>query len=405
MIHKKRRACFLCDSETGKQLFEEEWEIVGVGRVGIGVRICSGCGLVLQDPVVPTNIMREYCSKLSNYTNPGRKGLPSKFKIGQVDRQLSFLTGYVPRTGSVFQVGCSDGYTLHRFKEAGWTVMGVDPSPSTIRIAKTLWGLDLEVGFFEDYPVHSNEKYDLIVLTHILEHTYTPAAILEKCASMLFPDGDLLIEVPALVEPNHWPPGYFSLEHLNYFSPQSMTNMLRLGGFGLHSESALRVDEQCPVLMCVARPEETGMKDHSIVSDFERALQVCNHYMQFDAGEWHRIDALLHKELRDAERMMIWGAGIHTSQLIARTNIRDYADIECIVDSDSQKRGLTLGKYPVKSPDQVRFDSQSLALVISSYASEEEIYNAIVNRPDLKAKVIRLYTDEGFASGKTCKEG
>ena len=166
------RACFLCGNTKGEQLFEENWEVVSIGSIRIGVRICSECGLVLQDPVAPPSVMFRYYEQLSNYRNPGRSGLPSKDRITAVDRQLAVLNRYVKVQGRALQVGCADGYTLHRFKQAGWSVAGVDPSPAAAEVAKTLWGLRTDVGFFEDYRPQGNSPYDLIILTHVLEHIY-----------------------------------------------------------------------------------------------------------------------------------------------------------------------------------------------------------------------------------------
>ena len=48
----QRRPCFLCGGTAGRQVFDETWDMVGIGPVRIGIRVCSDCGMVLQDPVV-----------------------------------------------------------------------------------------------------------------------------------------------------------------------------------------------------------------------------------------------------------------------------------------------------------------------------------------------------------------
>ena len=189
----------------------------------------------------------------------------------------------------------------------------------------------------------------------------------------------------------------YRFEHLNYFSPQSMTNMLKQAGFEMDSQIALTlVDDQYPKMTCVVHSEKMRTQAQSMVSDFETARQVCDNYLRMDAAQWRRMDAFLDEQLSGVKSVVIWGAGIHTSQLLARTNLGKYGTIDFIVDSDPQKWGSTLAGYVVKSPDDIRFDDRDLSIVISSYASEAEIYKAIVANlgADATAKIVRLYAEE-----------
>lgn len=391
MNHKERRACFICSGKTGHQLFEEKWGIVGVGCIEIGCRVCSGCGLVLQDPVVPRNMMDWYYSQLSNYTNPSRLGSPSKTTISHMNRQVSFLSRHLSRQGKAFQVGCSNGYTLHVLEQAGWSVNGIDISPTAINIARNVWGLELEVGDFDKYKPIDSDKYDLVVLTHVLEHLYDPIVTLKKIRQMLKPSGYLFIEVPALVNPDYWPPGYFSFEHLNYFSLRSITNILALSGYQVVGDIKLTIESiEYPVMTFLASPSlETY--DKCVKSDYKEAVAICQRYMQIDHRAWQRTDNVLRESLQKNTKVIIWGAGMHTSQLIARTGILGYGDVDFIVDSDPQKWGLMLGRLQVKNPNQIRH-GQGVAIVISSHASEEEIYRSIAHVEELGTRIVRLYS-------------
>lgn len=382
------RKCFICGSTEGESLFEENWDITGLGKINIGFRFCSNCGIVIQDPLAPPEKMNYFYTNISNYTNPGRDGMPSQDKIKAVDRQMSVLKKYQTKKGKVFQVGCSDGYTLYRFREDGWVPNGTDPSITSIKIAQKLYNLLLTTGVFEEYTPTKDEKYELILLTHILEHLYEPQIVLQKCSQIIEPSGCILIEVPVLINPEHWPPGYFSFEHVNYFSEQALKNLCNNNGFKIDEGSiTISPTQLYPVITCIAyvKNERTTLD----VSRKDEVLSMCKQYLDMEKLQWERIDCLLQKQLQNTENCIIWGAGIHTSQLLIRTNIEEYSNIEYIVDNDSQKWGLFLGNYKIISPEKY-FSQRSLSpIIISSYSSEKEIYNDLINK--VQANVIRLY--------------
>jgi len=90
------------------------------------------------------------------------------------------------------------------------------------------------------------------------------------------------------------------------------------------------------------------------------------------------------------DHTVIWGAGIHTSQLLARTRLEQHTGIDYLVDSDSSKWGLELGGYEVKNPDEIDYADPTLGIVISSFDSELEILRSLTSRSP-KAAVITLY--------------
>ncbi|MDP2718956.1 MAG: hypothetical protein Q8P44_03880 [Dehalococcoidia bacterium] len=108
---------------------------------------------------------------------------------------------------------------------------------------------------------------------------------------------------------------------------------------------------------------------------------------------WGRISKTLARILPFAGRVVIWGAGIHTSQLLARTPVLDLCHAEAIVDSDPQKWGKTISGIPVSSPADIR-PSSDLYIVISTFASEGEVYKATAHLRASGVKVVRLYSGD-----------
>jgi SAM-dependent methyltransferase len=77
----------------------------------------------------------------------------------------------------------------------------------------------------------TSERFDLIVIRHVLEHFEEPGSILHSLASRLTPQGALLIVVPNIdcigrkVFDVNW--SWFLPWHCNFFNPASLRTFLK----------------------------------------------------------------------------------------------------------------------------------------------------------------------------------
>ncbi|SDD58399.1 class I SAM-dependent methyltransferase [Kordiimonas lacus] len=385
-----RRSCFICGSTQGPVFLDRTMDVLGVGRQRMAYRACEGCGLVLQDPAVPHDTMLTYYQNYSNYTNAGRDGAPSERKTFIVEDQLKYVAGKKTVPGKAFQVGCSDGYTLSRFKAGGWQVFGCDPSASAIDIGRKQWRVEARPGDFESYVPDTGETYDLFILTHVLEHIYDPVEALRKAASMLNDDGIILVEVPLLTDPEHLIEGYFTFEHINYFSHASLTNLLQISGFSLITEIEDDYEtDQYPVQRLLA--QKSDRKKKPLLNDFKWSQKVLADFEVWERNQWQaRLDKALAR--KDPEQsIVIWAGGLHTSQLFYYTEIAEQTAIEAIVDNDSQKWGKCVHGVTVISPDTYWKSHQDTPILISSRASEQEIASSLREKGVEDGKILTLY--------------
>jgi len=144
-----------------------------------------------------------------------------------------------PRPGRVLDVGCNAGELLGLLKEIGWTVAGVEASPGPASFARArvdapVWQGDAEVAIPEE------ERFDLITMTHVLEHMPHPGRLLDRLRRALRPGGALLIEVPnaddALI--GLWGGYYRPLcpgDHVSFFDERSLRRLLDEHGFAVAS--------------------------------------------------------------------------------------------------------------------------------------------------------------------------
>jgi SAM-dependent methyltransferase len=96
--------------------------------------------------------------------------------------------------GVMLDVGCGNGDFLDTMKQLGWTTFGVDLSSHALAAAGRK-GHDVQSADAETLPFEA-ARFDLVHLSHVLEHTYSPRRALAGILRVLKPGGLLVMAVP-----------------------------------------------------------------------------------------------------------------------------------------------------------------------------------------------------------------
>jgi 2-polyprenyl-3-methyl-5-hydroxy-6-metoxy-1,4-benzoquinol methylase len=139
----------------------------------------------------------------------------------------------LPRDSVVLDLGCGAGAMMQFLVNMGFQqVQGIDISEEQIQIAQRQ-GLNAQVADAWAYLEANANAFDLIVAFDFFEH-FTRDELLEITPLIwraLRPDGRLLLQTP---NGSGLFPGqvmYGDLTHMTIFTPESMTNLLRLTQF------------------------------------------------------------------------------------------------------------------------------------------------------------------------------
>ena len=89
--------------------------------------------------------------------------------------------------------------------------------------------------------------------------------------------------------------------------------------------------------------------------------------------------------------VFLYGAGIHTAQLLDRTNLT--AQVIAIADRDPKKWGQTQAGKPVISPEELFAHPTKAPVVVSSYVSEKPIVDALLKGGIASSRIVPLYAD------------
>ena len=150
------------------------------------------------------------------------------------DATCRHLPRVPPAGGALLDVGCGNGGFLRLASEMGWNVSGLDFDPDAVQQARNA-GFDVTVGGV-DALAHVIERFDVITLSHVIEHVADPNDLLVRLNRLLKPGGMLWLETPNIHSLGHrlygrdWR-GLESPRHLMLLNPSSLRVALSLGGF------------------------------------------------------------------------------------------------------------------------------------------------------------------------------
>lgn len=138
------------------------------------------------------------------------------------------------RGRTLLDLGCGDGGFIAQAQACGWDAEGVDPDP--LAAAEGLRkGMRVRVGGLDLYAGQA-ERFDVITLSHVIEHVHDPVATLRECYRLLKRGGRLWIATPNIDSyghahfGNHWR-GLEAPRHLVLFNEPALRQALSGAGF------------------------------------------------------------------------------------------------------------------------------------------------------------------------------
>lgn len=140
-----------------------------------------------------------------------------------------------PRPGGrALDVGCGDGRTIATLVSLGWEAEGLDTDPVAVERARSR-GVRATAGTLTPGRFTPG-SFDVIGMSHVIEHLHEPRAVLEECRTLLRPGGRLVVITPNATSLGHRTFGrdWRGLEvprHLQIFTGPALNRLLEQTGF------------------------------------------------------------------------------------------------------------------------------------------------------------------------------
>lgn len=192
---------------------------------------CGTCGLVQASPFPSAQQLQEYYCTYS-YANPDV--WQSSPGLKQSLARLVETFAPLRRSNRLLDVGCGAGHLLKVASQQGWEAEGVELSEvAASRLQEE--GFAVQRGMLPDLWLDAG-RFDVIVMAEVVEHLPDPVPYLETCYRLLRSGGMLYLTTPNFaslarrVLRQRWR-AIEVPEHLLYFSPTPMRQLLRRIGF------------------------------------------------------------------------------------------------------------------------------------------------------------------------------
>lgn len=139
---------------------------------------------------------------------------------------------------SMLEVGCGNGGNMSRFLAQGFSVIGVEPDQKAREAAKES-DLIVYEGTAEELPCTIlGRKFDVILMSHVLEHCIDINSAIGNAKGLLKYGGCFIVETPNSESLGFkkqraaWPWSDIP-RHLNFFTPSSLRAILLKHGFSV----------------------------------------------------------------------------------------------------------------------------------------------------------------------------
>jgi len=222
--------CLICNKEKFKIISKRVYP-----DTCHDVVICRECGLVYLNHRKTERENEEYYrndyQKEFDRYFPGINGAKEWWDY-QGNYILDKVKNIVKVPSDILEIGCGGGGILHPFKLLGHDVTGIDISDKWINFAKDNYGVDV---YKKDIAslVQEGREYDLIILSHILEHVPNPVDMLLEAKKLLKKNGIMYLETPDVrgIDLKNGLDNFFCESHLYYFSPVTLAFVTNKAGY------------------------------------------------------------------------------------------------------------------------------------------------------------------------------
>ncbi|MGE0395429.1 MAG: class I SAM-dependent methyltransferase [Kofleriaceae bacterium] len=203
---------------------------------------CSSCATIYISPRPSPPVLEDYYTNSENYAFWNNVMFPASESVRRerifkprAERTLQLCERYgigrdlLVEVGAGFGIFCEEMKRLGRFER----VVGIEPTPD---LAQTCRTRGIEVF---NQPVEkvdfSTMQADIVASFEVIEHLFAPRDFLATCANLVRPGGMLVLTCPngRGFDIEVMGPGSdaVDVEHLNYFNPQSLGQLVESCGF------------------------------------------------------------------------------------------------------------------------------------------------------------------------------
>ena len=232
-INLNKNICPLCNTEANENNIVDIVE--NIWKESKNVYECPNCKLYFIDK--PSKEEMEFLYKSDFYiknNNSIYKFIEAKMKYARALNRFNYIKKFIKKSNNlnVLEIGASNGLLLSLFKKENFNVFGYELNENARKNAFKKYGIEMKEDFLKDKDINKN-KYDIVIMSHILEHFINPKYILNNIHNFIGGgvNSILFIEIP--YTPNYKIVSkedmkvFFETEHTVHFNEKNISLLIK----------------------------------------------------------------------------------------------------------------------------------------------------------------------------------
>ena len=318
---------------------------------------CDCCGLVqLIDDIDPSILFDNY-AYFSSYSSSWLNH--SKIFVEEMIDELN-----LNKNDFVIEIASNDGYLLKNFLPFDIKVLGIEPSSTVAKAARSIGVETIEKFFNVDEAkeiIKTYDKANLVIANNVIAHTPDPLSMIKGCKKILKTDGILSIEFPHLsnlIKELQFDTIYH--EHFSYFSLFSIENLLSYAK--LKAIDIKKIPTHGGSLRVLATHSSSLKRESSNLSvireeEKEDGILDKNSYLNFknDVLKTRTDFISMIKEFKDnGKKIAAYGAAAKGNTFLNFCEIdHSYIDFVCDLNPHKQNKFLPGTGIPIINPSEL----------------------------------------------------
>lgn len=221
--------CCICSTKAAKPLYAYVYR-----EKASEILKCQECGHLFVHPVPLVELDQRTMDSLSDAEFFGSNVLKILHEHLIINKEIRSVRKFVNSSHpTLLDVGCGTGWSTAIWQKCRFKVLGLEPSKTRSGFGQKTYHIPVVHQYIENFS--TEEKFDVIILRHLLEHIENPRTILKKVKSFLKPDGLLVIIAPNIncigryAFRKNW--AWILPWHLHFYTPKTLTSLLTKVGF------------------------------------------------------------------------------------------------------------------------------------------------------------------------------
>jgi hypothetical protein len=329
-------------------------------------KISKKSGMIQLNPLLPLDVV---------YSTEHGSGTTGKAWDEHHTAFAHFVNKYDLK--NILEIGGLHGILAQKYfnlnGKARWTI--IEPNP----IIPESVPVKVITGFFDNNFI-SDEKFDAIVHSHVLEHVYNPDEFMSHQSSFM-ENGDLLLftlpNMQVMLENKYT--NCVNFEHTMYITEPYIEYFLSKYNFEIIEKQYFKKDHS--IFYCAKKTPNNNIIN---LPDnlYKINKNVFQNYVDYHINDINNINKIVNKT-----EMPVYLFGAHVfSQYLISFGL-DISNIVCLLDNDIRKENKRLYGTPLisKSPKILK-DVPYALIILRAGVYNEEIKNDILNNinPNIK---------------------